>query len=25
MLFSTKWDGTQTVEKVIDGGNLVAH
>jgi hypothetical protein len=25
MLFSSKWDGTQTVEKTLDGGNLVAH
>ena len=25
MLFSSKWDGTRTVEKALDGGNLVAH
>jgi len=25
MLFSSKWDGTRTVEKTLDGGNLVAH
>jgi hypothetical protein len=22
---SSQWNGTQTVEKVLDGGNLVAH
>jgi len=25
MLFSSKWNGTRTVEKTLDGGNLVAH
>jgi hypothetical protein len=25
LLFSSHWNGTQTVQKVLDGGNLVAH
>ena len=25
LLFSSQWDGTRTTEKVLSGGNLVAH
>ena len=25
MLFSSQWDGTRSVQKKMDGGNLVAH
>ena len=23
--FSSQWNGTQTIQKLLDGGNLVAH
>jgi hypothetical protein len=25
LLFSSQWDGTKTVEKILNGGNIVAH